>query len=353
MAADLDVDEWDGVGSFAQHAVSGSIAGLMEHSVMFPVDTIKTAMHVRRTPQLAVDGGRGSLGMLASFEHMAAAEGGFRMWRGGQTMLTGCVPAHAAYFSIYEGCKARFNRESSGGAGAAAGGEGGNSAFASGAAVALATMAHDVIMTPMDCIKQRLQLGHHKNSLVDCANAMLRQEGPRAFLRSYPTTLMMNAPYAVVMGTANEAIRGVLNPNGSHSLPTYLVAGAGAGVIAAAITNPLDVVKTRLQTQNLHLATASGEPLCSTTCTVTATSTPAGGIGGGGAPCPRAPLAETPQLAYTGMVQAARTLWREEGASIFARGMGARMMIHAPSVAICWTTYESVKHLLGRWRLFE
>ena len=36
MAADLDVDEWDGVGSFAQHAVSGSIAGLMEHSVASP-----------------------------------------------------------------------------------------------------------------------------------------------------------------------------------------------------------------------------------------------------------------------------------------------------------------------------
>merc|ERR1719440_2134441 len=123
-------------------------------------------------------------------------------------MFTGCVPAHAAYFTIYEGCKARFTRDAAASASAAAPSaaasasgaptvaEAGSSSdpMAAGAAVALATMAHDVIMTPMDCIKQRLQLGHHKNSLVDCACAMMQTEGPRAFMRSYPTTLLMNVP---------------------------------------------------------------------------------------------------------------------------------------------------------------
>ena len=31
----------------------------------------------------------------------------------------------------------------------------------------------------------------------------------------------------------------------------------------------------------------------------------------------------------------------------------ARMLIHAPSVAICWTTYEMIKHTLLRFHLFE
>ena len=79
----------------------------------------------------------------------------------------------------------------------------------------------------------------------------------------------------------------------------------------------------------------------------------AGGIGGSGAPCPRVPLAENPRLAYTGLMQAAATLWREEGAACFARGMGARVMIHTPSVAICWTTYESVKHVMQQYRILE
>ena len=279
-----DPDEWDGTGTFAQvrrlrtrargrappsarararrilicvvpvsasqHAVSGSIAGLLEHSLMFPVDTIKTTMQVRQgTPMaLAAEGAMGGgPSMLASLEHLTASGGHLRMWRGVQTMFTGCVPAHAAYFSIYEGCKARFSRDAGASAGATAsasamaaedgspsgesasggasesGAGGSASPVAAGAAVVLATMAHDIIMTPMDCIKQRLQLGHHKNSLVECARCMLQEEGPRAFLRSYPTTLLMNVPYALVMGSSNEAIRGILNPSGAHSFSTYLI----------------------------------------------------------------------------------------------------------------------------------
>ena len=43
-----------------------------------------------------------------------------------------------------------------------------------------------------------------------------------AFMLSYPTTLLMNVPYAVIMGSTNEAIRETINPSGSHSLSTYI-----------------------------------------------------------------------------------------------------------------------------------
>ena len=46
-AVNFDTDEWDPQrGAFWQHAVAGSAAGLAEHSVMFPVDTVKTHMQV-------------------------------------------------------------------------------------------------------------------------------------------------------------------------------------------------------------------------------------------------------------------------------------------------------------------
>ena len=273
--------------------------------------------------------------------------------------------------------------------------DGGSSsdAFAAGIAVALATMVHDVIMTPMDCIKQRLQLGHHRNSLVDCACAIVKQKGAGALMLSYPTTLLMSVPYALVMGTTNEALRDVLNPGGEHSLPTYMLvsaatctpplrlppllspplpvparpspplpplpapslpvshlpspsacsqSGAGAGMAAAAITNPLDVVKTRLQTQHLQFTCADVPPAAAPARGVAA---PAFGKAAGR--CAHSPLA------YQGMVQTARTVLAEEGARGFSRGMQARMLIYAPSVAICWTTYESIKHLLVRTHLFE
>lgn len=164
-------------------------------------------------------------------------------------------------------------------------------------------------------------------------------------------------------------------------------AGASAGVVAAAATNPLDVVKTRLQTQHLAVAPQAAKE---------ATAAAGGGV------CARAPLA------YTGLLQGIQAVWREElllvqsatspawwaaphqparaqaaptdpgsllssleacgclgakddkclalnrqeGLRGFSRGMQARMLIHAPSVAICWTTYESVKGLLQRLGYF-
>ena len=301
---------------------------------MFPMDTVKTLMQVRQVPRahaLAAEGLPGGLvagnGIFGSVAHLTSAGGMPRMWRGVQTMFTGCVPAHGAYFTIYETLRPALGRAlarrttSNSAAGAAAAAAGPPAAIASGAAVAVATMAHDVIMTPMDVCKQRLQLGYHRNSVIDCACAIMRAEGPRAFMISYPVTLGMNVPYALVMGTSNELLRRRINPTGEHSLSTYLLAGAGAGSLAAAVTNPLDVIKTRLQTQRCQTQPAAAVGTCPT------------------------PIR---RLAYTGVLQTFAAIWREDGVRGFARGAQARVLVHAPSVAICWTTYEAGKQLLGK-----
>ena len=178
---------------------------------MFPVDTIKTIRQVRQQQVLSTGGTNLSEAGIAAQLHRLASVGGMaRMWRGVQTMFTGCVPAHAAYFTIYEGSKPLLTRRlaqgaasraaatagGGGGAGGAVGGAvgGGTAAAAAGIALAMATTVHDMIMTPMDVCKQRLQLGFHKNSVIDCACDILRREGARAFWISYPTTLLMNVP---------------------------------------------------------------------------------------------------------------------------------------------------------------
>ena len=211
----------------AQHVVAGSIAGVTEHSFMFPFDTMKTIMQVRNAPAGAGGGApamaASEWGVLPAFAQMAEQQGMRRLWRGVQTMFTGCIPAHSAYFTIYESCKPVFGQwlaraphdaaaAEAGGAAAAAAAAAvtvpvppREAALAAGAAVALGTMVHDLVMTPMDVCKQRLQLGYHKNSVYDCACAIMRQEGARAFVISYPTTVVMNIPYALVMGTTNEA----------------------------------------------------------------------------------------------------------------------------------------------------
>ena len=52
MAEDeLDWEEWDGVAPFWQHMVAGSCAGVIEHTCMFPVDTLKTHVQCADCPQ--------------------------------------------------------------------------------------------------------------------------------------------------------------------------------------------------------------------------------------------------------------------------------------------------------------
>ena len=330
-AADpFNTDEWDpNRGAFWQHAVAGSLAGLTEHSLMFPIDTIKTHVQVS-----------GISPGSATITELLASCGVPRLWRGVQTMFAGCIPAHAVYFSTYETCMPTFKALLNDNPIALAidrltGTKEGSTAEAvgAGAAVSVATVGHDVIMTPMDVMKQRIQLGYHQNSVLDCFAAVLREQGPRAFVVSLPLTLCMNLPYAAVMGTSNELIR---NKFDEQSALVYMGAGACSGALAAAATAPLDAIKTRLQTQ--HISTLRGP------CAIPKLEH---GKEAAAAAASSSAVSRTP-LAYANALAAARSLYTEGGVRAFYRGVQARMLVHAPSVGICWTTYETAKRTLER-----
>jgi len=112
----------------------------------------------------------------------------------------------------------------------------------------------------------------------------------------------------------------LLQPHGTFSLPTFLTAGALSGALAAAATTPLDVVKTRLQTQGMTRAkTSTGE-------------------------LHAAPLKF--KVRYTGFFDAAHAVYRADGIPGFFRGMGPRMLQTGPSCALSWCAYESAKRAL-------
>lgn len=115
---DLEWEEWDGKGSFGVHCVAGSIAGIAEHTLIYPFDTIKTHMQCANCPQdvascpkkTAKPTPRASMHVtLANLTGSANAlsatksERAFlRLWRGVNSMVVACVPAHALYFSSFE-----------------------------------------------------------------------------------------------------------------------------------------------------------------------------------------------------------------------------------------------------------
>eukprot|EP01104_Vermistella_antarctica_P010198 TRINITY_DN269_c0_g1_i2.p1 TRINITY_DN269_c0_g1~~TRINITY_DN269_c0_g1_i2.p1 ORF type:complete len:361 (+),score=72.24 TRINITY_DN269_c0_g1_i2:402-1484(+) len=284
-------DEFD-FGTPLSHCAAGAIAGVAEHCGMYPLDTLKT--HI----QAYKPGSERKIPSVIQTSKEIFRSGGIRaFFRGLTAMASGAGPAHAVYFGVYEGFKDKFG-----------GNKRGHQPLATGAAGVIAQVCADTVFTPLDSVKQKMQLNvnHYKN-MFDCVSKVAAREGLfLGFYAGYTTALTMNVPYALCYFTAYESLKHQLAPHNrdEHRPIHHILAGGGAGILAAAVTNPLDVAKTRLQTQ--------------------------GEVG----------------KTYLGMRDALSKLWLEEGWRGYLYGIRPRMAFHSMSAALCWTTYEYMKRLL-------
>lgn len=86
-------------------------------------------------------------------------------------------------------------------------------------------------------------------SVLHCLVKTYKTEGIKAFYRSYTTQMMMNIPFQSTHFVCYELGQKITNKEGKYNPLAHMVSGAMAGGIAAAITTPLDVCKTLLNTQ--------------------------------------------------------------------------------------------------------
>lgn len=115
----------------------------------------------------------------------------------------------------------------------------------------------DTLCLPFDFVKVRMQLqgelavaGTPRLSAVQVVVSVLRNEGVTAFFDGLPAAQLRQATYGGLCFASYPYIRDRLNPNrASHEAPIWcrIVAGAVAGGSAAALANPTDVAKVRLQ----------------------------------------------------------------------------------------------------------
>ncbi|RUS86291.1 hypothetical protein EGW08_005935 [Elysia chlorotica] len=282
----------DEASSMGTHMLAGAAAGIMEHTVMYPVDCVKTRMQC-----LVPDPKADYRNVYDALNKIVRHEGIRNTVRGFSAMATGAGPAHALYFACYEKIKHL-----------ASGGMQGNH-LANGLAGCSATLLHDAIMNPADVVKQRMQVyGSPYQSTLMCFRDILRTEGPSAFYRSYATQLTMNVPFQSIQFMTYEFMQDILNTERNYDPKTHIVAGALAGAVAASVTMPLDVCKTLLNTQEN---------------------------------CART------QLTYiSGMASAFRTVYQFCGIPGFFRGITARVIYQMPSTAISWSVYEFFKYII-------
>ncbi|KAE8300574.1 Mitoferrin-2 Mitochondrial iron transporter 2 Solute carrier family 25 member 28 [Larimichthys crocea] len=300
------------------HMLAGSVAGIMEHCLMYPIDCVKTRMQ-----SLHPEPGARYRNVMDALQQIVRTEGVWRPIRGVNVLAVGAGPAHALYFACYE--KIKFSLSDAIHPGA-------NSHFANGVAGCMATVLHDAIMNPAEVVKQRMQMFNSPyRGVLDCMASMLRHEGPAAFYRSYTTQLTMNVPFQALHFMTYEYLQELLNPHRQYNPSSHVVSGALAGALAAAATTPLDVCKTLLNTQEaqaIHVIQANA-------------ATAAGAVGAATASAPGS-------RHISGLGNAFRTVYRMGGMPAFFKGVQARVIYQMPSTAISWSVYEFFKYIITK-----
>ncbi|XP_044293216.1 mitoferrin-1 isoform X1 [Varanus komodoensis] len=289
--------------SLGTHMTAGAVAGILEHTVMYPVDSVKTRMQ-----SLQPDPKAQYRSVFEALTRIVRTEGFWRPLRGINVTVIGAGPAHALYFACYEKMKRTFSDILH---------HRGNSHLANGMAGSLATLLHDGVMNPAEVVKQRMQMFNSPyKGVLECVGTVWRTEGLGAFYRSYTTQLTMNVPFQAIHFITYEFTQEQMNPLRQYNPLTHIVSGAVAGAVAAAATTPLDVCKTLLNTQeNMVLSSVN--------------------ISGH----------------LSGMANAFRTVYQLGGIAGYFKGVQARVIYQMPSTAIAWSVYEFFKYVLTKREL--
>lgn len=108
----------------------------------------------------------------------------------------------------------------------------------------------------------------------------------------------MTVPFTAVQFATYEELKRLTNPTNSYSPLTHMLCGGVSGAVGAAITTPLDVCKTLLQTKG-----TSTDPAIRN---------------------------------CKGMIDACKLIYRTIGLSGFSRGIVPRVLTFMPSNALCW-----------------
>ena len=115
------------------------------------------------------------------------------------------------------------------------------------AAAAFGEVAACVTRVPVEVIKQRRQAGFHNSSLY-IVRTILKTEGVSGLYRGYLTTVYREIPFSFIQFPLWEGAKSWWSEKQERPVSPWqsAVCGALSGGIAAALTTPLDVAKTRI-----------------------------------------------------------------------------------------------------------
>ncbi|KAK7200830.1 mitochondrial carrier protein [Novymonas esmeraldas] len=346
--------------------VCAALAGVSARLACHPLDTIKTVTftgfagdHVAFSTAAPPP----ATSFLQSARCIWAREGVAGFYRGVGVAAVGAAPGVALYLGTYDWCCAAWKTFGDGTA-RSEGGDAAGQGVASATLQPLRTAAAAspsslrffvcglaaeavscLVWVPIDVTKERLQsqppalAGRYTGSL-DAVQRVLRNEGVGGLYKGYASTLASFGPFSAVYFVFYEYFTATFTRLCTSGAPTStssgaggaaevglpsstafavaLAAGAGGNVVASIITNPLELVKTRMQVQRAVLQRHSA-------------AAPAGSLFA---------------YDYRGLRQGLVTLAREEGVRALWRGVGSRVAYTAPNAALTMGLFEYLKRRL-------
>ncbi|KAK3814445.1 MAG: mitochondrial carrier domain-containing protein [Benniella sp.] len=268
-----------------QCMLAGAMAGTAVDTALFPLDTLKTRLQSK-----------------AGF----AASGGFRgVYSGLTSAVIGSAPGASMFFVTYEGLKTALSTVMPDPQYAPAV----HMMSASGGEIAAC-----FVRVPTEVIKQRMQTKQY-NTTIGALRSIIKNEGVLGFYRGYFSTVAREIPFTCIQFPLYEYMKK------SYALTTHrlkvdpweaAICGSIAGGIAAGLTTPLDVVKTRVM---LSQRSAAGMPQSS--------------------------------AYYSGITSTFKRILAEEGPRTLFSGIGPRVMWISIGGSIFLGVYEKVKVLIS------
>eukprot|EP00753_Platysulcus_tardus_P002682 PLAT1179.1.p1 GENE.PLAT1179.1~~PLAT1179.1.p1 ORF type:complete len:326 (+),score=169.70 PLAT1179.1:149-1126(+) len=281
---------------FAMKLGIGGVAGVVGASAVFPLDMVKTQLQNQRP----VGGKLPYSGPVDCARKMFASGGMRSFYRGLLPNLVGIIPEKGIKLAVNDELRCQLLKA-----------EGGDKLplWKEVLAGAGAGLAQFVATNPMEIVKIRMQV--EGQAVADASKrrtAMqhVRELGFRGLYKGSAATLARDIPFSMIFFAQYAKTREAFADarGGQASFGEVLLAGCAAGMTSAALTTPMDVVKTRLQAEVLP-----GQPV------------------------------------FTGVRQTAAYILEKEGFAAFWRGWRPRVMIVAPLFALSLVAYE----LQGRY----
>jgi solute carrier family 25 citrate transporter 1 len=194
-----------------------------------------------------------NLGMIGTAKGIVQKDGFLGLYRGLGAVVSGIVPKMAIRFLSFEYYKDLLGRDPE------TGKTGFWQTFVAG--LGAGTTESVLVVTPMDCLKIRVQAARasmtdpaeaakYKN-LFTAASTLIKEEGPRALYKGVGFTVARQAINQAVNFTGYQYIKDALHKAQPEldALPTWqnLLAGGASGALGPLANQPIDTLKTRIQ----------------------------------------------------------------------------------------------------------